>query len=73
MANKEPKGLQFPYTATLGSNIPFSSSTSAVSLFDKFFTEEVWDLLRMETTTMQPLINLINHMLGIGLLLVWMR
>ena len=49
MANEEPQALQFLYTATPGSNIPFSDSTTAVSLFDKFFTEEVWDLLVTET------------------------
>jgi len=31
-------------TATPGSNIPFSDSTTAVNLFDRLFTEEVWDL-----------------------------
>jgi len=41
--------LQYVYTATPGSNIPFSDSTTAVSLFDRFFTEEVWDLFVTET------------------------
>jgi len=47
--NEEPRALQFLYTATPGSNIPFTDCTTAVSLFDKFFTEEVWDLLVTET------------------------
>jgi len=49
LQNEEPQTLQFPYTATSGSNIPFSDSTTAVSLFDRFFTEEVWDLLVAKT------------------------
>ena len=47
--NEEPQALQFPFAATPGSNIPFSNSTTVVSLFDRFFTEEVWDLLVTET------------------------
>jgi len=41
--------LQYVCTATPGSNVPFSDSTTAVSLFDRFFTEEMWDLLVTET------------------------
>jgi len=43
--NEEPQALQYVYIDTPGSNIPFSDSSTAVSLFYRFFTEEVWDLL----------------------------
>jgi len=47
--DEEPTSLQFPYTSNVGSNIPLDDSTTALGLFDSFFTQAVWDLLVNET------------------------
>ena len=47
--DEEPSSFQHIYTATRGSNVPYSDDTTAVDLFCSYFTEEVWALLVTET------------------------
>ena len=47
--DEEPQCLLYDYKEIPGSTIPFENGTTAVSLFCRYFTDEVWNLLVTET------------------------
>ena len=45
----EPLSILYHYREIPGSTVPFDDNTNAVSLFCRYFTDEVWNLLVTET------------------------
>ena len=48
-ADEEPQSVLYRYREIPGSTVPFDDDTTAVSLFYRYFTDEVWNLLVTET------------------------
>ena len=57
-SDEEPLSVLYRYREIPDSTIPFDDNTTAVSLFCKYFTDEVWNLLVIETNCMHRLIFL---------------
>ena len=45
----EPNSYCYQYTKTPGPTLPFTDDTTALDIFSRYFTHEVWDLLVTET------------------------
>ena len=48
-SDEEPLSILYQYREIPGSTVPFDDNTNAVSLFCRYFTDEVWNLLVTET------------------------
>ena len=48
-SDEEPLSVLYHYRKIPGSKVPFDDNTTAVSLFCRYFTDEVWHLLVTES------------------------
>ena len=48
-SDEEPLSVLYRYREIPGSTVPFDDNTNAASLFCRYFTDEVWNLLVTET------------------------
>ena len=48
-SDEEPLSVLYHHREIPGSTVPFDESTTAVSLFCRYFSDEVWNLLVTET------------------------
>ena len=48
-SDEEPLSVLYRYREIPGSTVPFDNNTNAASLFCRYFTDEVWNLLVTET------------------------